>query len=327
MPSVRGLTDYVAARLRERVGRSASVPNSLRLGLARLEDRVVLDGAGRSSRFAGRPRRPPAQSDLAQPNGGQQLTIDAASFADHSASQEADLQEPKDALEPNLRLAGRRLEDRSDCNGRIGYAQFPGRGGVLLQSGGGAAIESMEPLAAVSSTLQVTGSNLVFTDIAGDEDNRLVVSSDGTHLTIRDENSHNIDLLMALPGAIGSGGNELSIPLASLAGVTGLVLNTHGGNDSVTFDLSANADSILAQFVTATYNGVRTRPPATSCGLWATASQALSIHPQSDCNGSGVVVVSSPTQTLTFSFLAGSQSILRAWPRRNWLRRRLQQTC
>ena len=262
---------------------------------------MVLDGAGAAVVLqAG--QGAPAQLDLAQLNGGQQLTIDAASLADHSASQEADQQEPKDALEPNLALQEGALKTVATAMEGSATPSFL-QGGALLQSGGGAAIESMS-LAAVSSTLQVTGSNLVFTDIAGDEDNRLVVSSDGTHLTIRDENAHNIDLLTALPGAIGSGGNELSIPLASLAGVTGLVLNTHGGNDSVTFDLSANADSILAQFVTATYNGGANTASGDKLRFVGDGVTSSVYSPDRVTTGSGVVVVSSPTQTLTFSFLA-----------------------
>ncbi|HEX5105358.1 MAG TPA: hypothetical protein VFV87_16180, partial [Pirellulaceae bacterium] len=154
------------------------------------------------------------------------------------------------------------------------------------------------------STLTVVGDTLVFKDESGDEDNRLVIVSDGTNLTIRDENGHDIALLTPLAGATGSGTNEVTIPLASLVGVSGLAINTRGGNDSVTFDLSANADAILGQFVVSTYDGGDNDPdrPGDRLRFIGDGITNSTYTPDAATTGSGVVIVSSSAQTMTFEF-------------------------
>ena len=67
------------------------------------------------------------------------------------------------------------------------------------------------------SSIRLDGGKLIFNDDAGDKDNRLVVSSTGTHLVIVDQNGHTITILTAIAGATGAGTNQVVIPLASLA--------------------------------------------------------------------------------------------------------------
>jgi autotransporter-associated beta strand protein/ELWxxDGT repeat protein len=159
----------------------------------------------------------------------------------------------------------------------------------------------LTPTQSAVSTLDVVDGTLVFTDESGDKDNRLVVSSDGTNLLIRDENGHDITLLTPLAGASGSGTSEVSIPLASLAGVSTLAINTRGGNDSVTFDLSANADELLGQFETSTYDGGDNAPdrPGDRLRFIGDGETNSTYTPDANDTGSGVVIVSSSTQTTT----------------------------
>ncbi|MCI0360315.1 MAG: hypothetical protein L0211_17710, partial [Planctomycetaceae bacterium] len=154
------------------------------------------------------------------------------------------------------------------------------------------------------SAIRIDGNRLIFSDDAGDKDNRLVISSTGTHLVIVDENGHTVSILTPIAGAAGDGTSQVVIPLASLAGVTGLDIFTRGGNDSATFDLSANANSILSQFVTSTYDGGTNTAIGDKLRFVGDGVTKSVYTPDAATAGSGVVVVSSPTQTLTFNFLA-----------------------
>ncbi|HZN35977.1 MAG TPA: hypothetical protein VFB80_19240, partial [Pirellulaceae bacterium] len=155
------------------------------------------------------------------------------------------------------------------------------------------------------SSIRIVGDELVFTDEDGDEDNRLVVSSDGTNLKIRDENGHTIFLFTAIAGATGGGTNEVTIPFSSLAGINALAIDTRGGNDSVTFDLSANADAILGQFATSTYDGGPNSPalPGDRLRFIGDGLTRSQYTPDALVTGSGVVLVSSATHSTSFGFL------------------------
>ncbi len=155
-----------------------------------------------------------------------------------------------------------------------------------------------------ASSIRIDGNRLIFNDDAGDKDNRLVISSTGTHLVIVDQNGHSVAILTPIAGAAGDGTSQVIIPLASLAGITALDIFTRGGNDSATFDLSANANSLLAQFATSTYDGGVNTAPGDKLRFVGDGVTSSVYTPDAATTGSGVVVVSSPTQTLTFSFLA-----------------------
>jgi autotransporter-associated beta strand protein/ELWxxDGT repeat protein len=154
------------------------------------------------------------------------------------------------------------------------------------------------------SSIRIDGNRLIFNDDAGDKDNRLVISSTGTHLVIVDQNGHNVTILTPIAGAAGDGTSQVIIPLASLGGVTALDIYTRGGNDSATFDLSANANSLLLQFASSTYDGGTNTAPGDKLRFVGDGVTRSVYTPDAATTGSGVVVVSSPTQTLTFSFLA-----------------------
>lgn len=81
-------------------------------------------------------------------------------------------------------------------------------------------------LRADPSSIRIDSGKLIFNDDAGDKDNRLVISSTGTHLVIVDQNGHTILILTAIAGATGAGTNQVVIPLASLAGITDLDIGT-----------------------------------------------------------------------------------------------------
>jgi len=155
-----------------------------------------------------------------------------------------------------------------------------------------------------SSSIRIDGNRLIFNDDAGDKDNRLVISSTGTHLVIVDENGHSVAILTPIAGAAGDGTSQVVIPLASLTGITALDLFTRGGNDSATFDMSANADSILAQFATSTFDGGTNSTPGDKLRLIGNGVTSSVYTPDAATTGSGLVVVTSPTQSLAFSFLA-----------------------
>jgi autotransporter-associated beta strand protein/ELWxxDGT repeat protein len=154
------------------------------------------------------------------------------------------------------------------------------------------------------SSIRVDGNRLIFNDDAGDKDNRLVISSTGTHLVIVDENGHTVSILTPIAGAAGDGTSEVIIPLASLAGVTALDIFTRGGNDSATFDLSANANSLLAQFATSTYDGGTNTVSGDKARFVGDGITSSVYTPDAATTGSGLVVVSTPAESLTFSFLA-----------------------
>lgn len=155
-----------------------------------------------------------------------------------------------------------------------------------------------------SSSLRVVGERLVFNDDDGDEDNRLVISSTGTHLVIVDENGHTISLLTAIVGANGAGTNAVMIPLASLGNISTLEINTRGGDDSVTLDLSSHADSLLAQFATAIYDGGTNTEVGDKLRLIGDGATRSVYTPSAATTGSGVIVVSSLAEALTFRFAA-----------------------
>ncbi|HZL88118.1 MAG TPA: hypothetical protein VFB96_07050, partial [Pirellulaceae bacterium] len=152
------------------------------------------------------------------------------------------------------------------------------------------------------SSIRIDDGKLVFNDDAGDKDNRLVISSTGTHLVIVDQNGHSIALLTPIAGASGAGTNEIVIPLASLAGVTALDIFIRGGNDSATFDLSANADAILAQFVTSTVEGGTNTAVGDKLRFIGDGATNSVYTPDATATGSGVVIVSSASQMLSVSF-------------------------
>jgi ELWxxDGT repeat protein/autotransporter-associated beta strand protein len=161
-----------------------------------------------------------------------------------------------------------------------------------------------ELFALCDSSLRVASGTLVITDESGDSDNRLVIASDGANLIIRDESGHEIAILAPLAGATGSGTNEVTIPLASLAGANALAINTRGGNDSVTFDLSAHADALLGQFATSTFDGGDNAPdrPGDRLRFIGDGDTHSTYTPDASTTGSGVVIVSTSTQTTTFQF-------------------------
>jgi ELWxxDGT repeat protein len=154
------------------------------------------------------------------------------------------------------------------------------------------------------SSIRIDGNRLIFNDDAGDRDNRLVISSTGTHLVIVDQNGHSVAILTPITGAAGDGTSQVIIPLTSLTGITALDIFTRGGNDSATFDLSANANSLLAQFATSTFDGGANTAPGDKLRFVGDGVTSSVYTPDAEATGSGVVIVNSPTQTLTFSFLA-----------------------
>ncbi len=101
-------------------------------------------------------------------------------------------------------------------------------------------------LALESTTIAIVNGELRLTDAAGDQDNRLIISSDGVSLTIRDENGH--DIFGTIAGMTGGGTNQLVIPLASLVGIHRLAVDMRGGDDSFTWNGAQSAVSLLRQF-------------------------------------------------------------------------------
>src|SRR4030095_14718112 len=81
------------------------------------------------------------------------------------------------------------------------------------------------------------------------------VLSDGSNLIVRDENGHAISVVTPIAGTTGSGTNVVFLPFASIAGINTLEIDTRGGNDSITFQLSSHADTILGQFSNSIIDG------------------------------------------------------------------------
>ncbi len=96
------------------------------------------------------------------------------------------------------------------------------------------------------SVVRRVDKTLIFSDVAVARDNQWVISIVGGQLQIQDQAGFTLGTQIA--GATGSGSNTLTIPLASLQGVDEFFIDTGGGKNSVTFDLSQHADMLLGQF-------------------------------------------------------------------------------
>ncbi len=155
------------------------------------------------------------------------------------------------------------------------------------------------------SSIRIIGDRLVFTDEDGDRNNRIVVASDGLRLIIRDENGHAIGLLTPLAGATGSGTSEVFLPFTSISSIDAFELDTRGGNDSVTFQLSTHADTILGQFSHSIVDGGTNSAGSVGDLLRFIGDGATdSIYtPDGGITGNGVVVVSNSAHATEFAFV------------------------
>lgn len=105
-------------------------------------------------------------------------------------------------------------------------------------------------IATTPSSLEINGDELVFRVAEGvDVANHVVVSSDACRLTFQDQSG--VTIAASVRGAIGSGTSKVSIPYSSFPNVRTLVIDVAQAEDTVTFDLSNNANTFLSQFETA----------------------------------------------------------------------------
>lgn len=156
-------------------------------------------------------------------------------------------------------------------------------------------------LSVAPTTIAIVDGELRLIDATNDRDNRLVMSSDGVSLTIRDENGHAI--FGSIPGMAGVGGSEVVIPLASLAGVHRLAVDLRGGDDSLTWDASRSSASLIGQFSSIRVAGGN-HSSAGGDYLRVVGDGALTAVYLPDESGpfAGRVEITSDTQTTTIQF-------------------------
>ncbi|MEX2187646.1 MAG: hypothetical protein WD875_12660, partial [Pirellulales bacterium] len=153
------------------------------------------------------------------------------------------------------------------------------------------------------STLTIVGDDLVFQGGPGEENNRIVISTDGANLLVRDENGHAIS--STIPSLVGSGTDSLVLPLTSIAGIRTFVIDTRSGVDSVTLDLSANADVLLSVFDVVAYDGgsPSIAPVGDLLRVIGDGSLRAVFTPDGLQSGKGLVAISSATQMLDVRFV------------------------
>jgi len=87
------------------------------------------------------------------------------------------------------------------------------------------------------TSVEVSGSNLVVTDInGGTTSDDWTFTADGTNLTITDNNGHPIDILGTIASSTGDGTSVVTIPLSAFTGT--LNINSLAGDDVITFGSS-----------------------------------------------------------------------------------------
>ena len=152
------------------------------------------------------------------------------------------------------------------------------------------------------SSLQIIADRLVFTDEDGERDNRVVVSSDGTNLRIVDENGGAIGLVTMIANTTGAGTNDVVIPLSRLFSVRDMSIDTKGGSDSVTVDISANTAAILGQFSTIHYDGGSNPILGSGDRLILVGDSIVESRytPDSQFSGSGIVKTDSKSLSTIF---------------------------
>ena len=144
-----------------------------------------------------------------------------------------------------------------------------------------------------SLTAALDGSgNLVITDAAGGQDNKLTAIVSGTNVVITDAAEQ---FASAVPGATLSNGNKtITIPVASITGPQ-IIFNTAGGNDLLAVDISGGAFSKAI-----VYNG---GAPAIAPGdgliVRSNGTGTATYTPSATTAGDGVVTTSGGTITFT----------------------------
>src|SRR5690606_25686296 len=94
-----------------------------------------------------------------------------------------------------------------------------------------------------------------------------------------------------------------TIPFTSLTSVENLQILTRGGNDTVIFDLSSHADSILSRFVEVEYDGGSPNTlPGDSLRFIGDGVTRSIYTPSASQTGSGVVIVNRGSLETRFEF-------------------------
>jgi hypothetical protein len=119
----------------------------------------------------------------------------------------------------------------------------------------------------------IVSGDLVITEVGGDTDDELTISTDGTDIIIADANNTLGD--GGISGATGDGTSTLTIPLTAFTG--GIIVNSLGGDDTLTVDFGAPGENFAAPITGINFTGGTQNSSVNTAQLYIDEPNALSI--------------------------------------------------